>query len=155
MGIGTVPLFFFGGTPTPVWITPKVSIPVVENKFNIGAGALLGSVIGANENFGIIYGIGTVGSRDKNLSVGIGYGYAAGEVAERPSISFSGMLPVGRRGYILTENYLINDFALLSVGGRSLINRVTLDFGLFFPTEAGNFIAVPWLGLVIPIETKL
>ena len=157
-GVGMVPLFLFGGAPTPVWVTPKFSIPVVENKFNIGAGALLGTVIGLGEpdgSFGIVYGIGTVGSRDKNFSIGVGYGYANGDFADLPAITFSGMLPVGRRNYLITENYLIDDIALFSIGGRSLINRVTLDYGVFLPTEAGTFIAIPWLGLVIPIETKM
>lgn len=157
-GVGMVPLFLFGGAPTPVWITPKFSIPVVENKFNIGAGALLGTVLGLGEldgGFGIVYGIGTVGSRDKNFSIGLGYGYADGGFADRPALSFSGMLPVGRRNYLITENYLIDEVALFSVGGRSLINRVTLDYGVLLPTEAGTFIGIPWLGIVIPIETKL
>ncbi len=157
-GIGMVPLFLFGGAPTPVWVTPKFSIPVVENKFNIGAGALLGTVVGLGDldgGFGIVYGIGTVGSRDKNFSVGVGYGYAEGDFAKLPAISFSGMLPLGRRNYLITENYLIDDIALFSIGGRSLINRVTLDYGVLLPTQAGTFIGIPWLGIVIPIETKL
>lgn len=157
-GVGMVPLFLFGGVPTPVWVTPKFSIPVVKNKFNIGAGALLGTVIGLGEvngGFGILYGIGTVGSRDKNFSIGLGYGYADGGLAERPAISFSGMLPVGRSNYLITENYLIENVALFSFGGRSLINRITLDYGVLLPTETGTFIGIPWLGIVIPIETKL
>ena len=157
-GVGMVPLFLFGGAPTPVWLTPKFSIPVVEDKFNIGAGALLGTVIGLGEpgnGFGVLYGIGTVGSRDKNFSVGVGYGYAAGDFAELPAISFSGMLPIGRRNYLLTENYLIDNVALFSIGGRSLIKKITLDYGILLPAEAGAFFAIPWLGLVIPIDTGL
>jgi hypothetical protein len=41
VGGGMVPLFFFGG-PTPLWFTPKISIPIKKDKFNIGAGALTG-----------------------------------------------------------------------------------------------------------------
>ncbi len=157
-GVGMVPLFLFGGAPTPIWVTPKFSIPVVENKFNIGAGALLGTVIGLGEpgnGYGILYGIGTVGSRDKNFSIGVGYGYAGGDFAELPAISFSGMLPVGRRNYVITENYLIDNVALFSVGGRSLIKKITLDYGVLLPAEAGSFFAIPWLGFVIPIDTGL
>ncbi len=31
---------------TPIWVIPKVSVPVVKDKFNIGAGALVGYVVG-------------------------------------------------------------------------------------------------------------
>ena len=33
IGGGVVPLFLFAGSPTPVWITPKFSVPVVKEKF--------------------------------------------------------------------------------------------------------------------------
>ncbi|XOV92258.1 MAG: hypothetical protein ACFHWX_18870 [Bacteroidota bacterium] len=160
-GIGMVPLFLFAGAPTPVWVTPKLSLPIVENKFNLGVGGLFGGVIGLGDyssdglGFGILYGIATVGERDKNFSLGIGYGYADGDFAEKPAVSLSGMLPIGKRNFFITENYLIDNVALLSVGGRSLIKKVTLDYGIFMPTDGGTFLAIPWLGIVIPIETNL
>jgi hypothetical protein len=46
IGAGILPVFLFGGGATPVWITPKFSIPVVIDKFNVGAGALAGTVLG-------------------------------------------------------------------------------------------------------------
>ena len=82
IGGGVVPLFLFAGSPTPVWITPKFSIPVSKDKFNLGGGALLGTVLGEQEaGFGILYGISTLGSKDKNVSLGLGYGYAGGSWA--------------------------------------------------------------------------
>jgi len=50
VGVGMLPLFVFGGTPTPVWITPKFSVPIVKNKINMGVGGLFGVVLGENEN---------------------------------------------------------------------------------------------------------
>lgn len=46
MGLGVVPLFLFAGAPTPVWITPKFSVPIKENQLNVGGGALIGTVVG-------------------------------------------------------------------------------------------------------------
>src|SRR6188474_1353815 len=46
IGAGMVPAFLFAGAPTPVWITPKFSIPVVKDKLNVGVGGLMGTVIG-------------------------------------------------------------------------------------------------------------
>jgi hypothetical protein len=158
LGGGLVPLFLFAGAPTPVWITPKVSIPVVENKFNVGGGGLLATVIGVDAtSFGILYGITTFGSRDKNLSLGIGYGYAGTDWANTPTFTLSGMFRTGRRGYLLTENYFIggveDNLVLLSIGGRRIIKRSGLDFGLFIPSNTGgNLVAIPWLGLTIPLN---
>jgi hypothetical protein len=160
VGAGFVPLFLFGGAPTPVWITPKISVPLVKDKFNLGAGALLGTVIGEQEsNFGILYGIATFGNRDKNFSLGLGYGLLNGELASMPAINLSTMIRTGKRGYFLSENYIIPsdpNLILLSVGGRSIIKRISLDYGLIVPfaEDMGTFIAIPWLGLSIPLGGK-
>ncbi len=157
LGGGIVPLFLFAGAPTPVWFTPKFSIPVVKEKFNIGAGALIGTVLGEdNAGFGILYGLTTFGSRDKNISIGLGYGYAGGNFANSPMININGMVRTGSKGYFLTENYYIpagEDFiVLISLGGRRIIKRSGLDFGLFLPfaSDLDQFIAIPWLGITIP-----
>lgn len=141
-------------------VDPKVSIPIVENKFNLGAGVLGGLVIGQeNFSFGIFYGITTYGSRDKHLSIGLGYGFAGGQMAKSPVINISGMTRIGERGYFMSENYYIptdSPLILLSIGGRSIINKIGLDYGLFIPISEGigTFVAIPWLGLTIPIGNK-
>ena len=160
IGAGIVPLFLFSGANTPVWITPKISIPVVEDKFNVGLGGMLGTVIGAEDaGFGFVYGTSTVGNRNSNMSLGLGYGYAGGDWANTPLISLSGMWRTGQRGYLLTENFFVStvdgDLLLLSFGGRRLIKNAGLDFGLFFPflTE-DSFFAIPWLGITIPFGNR-
>ncbi len=157
LGAGTVPLFIFAGTPSPVWLTAKVSVPVVENKFNLGAGLLAGTVVGVSSgSFGILYGVSTFGSRDQNLTVGLGWGFADGQMAKDPTINISGMIRTGPRGYLITENYFIgtsdNYMILLSLGGRRIINHVGLDFGAFVPIgkDIDTFFVVPWLGFTIP-----
>lgn len=156
IGAGMVPLFLFAGASTPVWITPKLSIPVVKDKFNVGAGALVGTVLGeSNSGFGIAYGTATIGDRNTNASLGLGYGYFDGVWANVPTISLSAMIRTGQRGYLLTENYFIGtadeDAILLFFGGRRLIKNSSLDFGLLFPANTeSSFFAIPWLGLAIP-----
>ena len=158
---GILPLFLFAGSPTPIWVVPKFSIPVVKDKFNIGAGALAGYVIGAEEaGFGILFGNATVGSKDANLTLGVGYGFAGGEMADRPIINLSGMVRISPRGYLLTENYYISvedeSFGIIIVGGRSIVKRVGIDYGLVLPVipDMEYFIAMPWLGITIPIGKK-
>ncbi len=157
LGGGIVPLFLFAGESSPVWFTPKFSIPVVNNKFNVGGGALLGTILGETESgFGILYGITTLGTPDRNISLGLGYGYAAGDWGNSPMINLNGMLRVGPKGYLLTENYYIpsgdNYILLISFGGRAIIKKAGLDYGLFIPagSEFDQFVAIPWLGITLP-----
>ena len=160
IGGGLMPLFLLGGTPTPVWISPKISIPISRDKFNLGTGVLLGTVIGEqNATFGLIYGITTFGSRDKNLSIGMGYGLLDGQFSELPAISLSTMIRTGRRGYFISENYLIPSdptVYLISVGGRSVLPKIGIDYGLFIPlyNDLETLFAVPWLGITVPFGKK-
>ena len=157
VGAGIVPLFLFAGAPTPVWGNAKLAIPVARDKFNLGVGALGGVVIGAGEAGGFFFvsGTGTVGSRDRNLSLGLGYGIAGGEFVNLPVISLSGMWRTGPRGYLMTENYLLSTeedaLFMFSFGGRRMIKNAGLDFGLWIPAvTGGEFFAIPWLGVSIP-----
>ena len=173
VGAGLVPLFMFGGAPTPVWVTPKFSLPSKNEKFSLGVGVLAGSVLGVehyyydyttgisdtrktNENFGITYAIATFGSRDRNVSLGLGYGYSKGKWGSNPSVSFSVLQRISDKGYFVSENYIINNVGLLSLGGRRIINKVSLDFGALIPVGGGidRLVTLPWLGLVVPFQKK-
>ena len=156
IGGGFIPMFLLGGA-TPAWISTKVSMPVVKNKFDLGVGVLLGTVLGNQESgFGMVYGISTFGTKDKNISVGIGYGYAGGHWAQTPLVNLSAMLRTGARSYLITENYIVvvdgSGFAILSAGGRWMVKNVGIDFGLFMPIMGGSgtFVGIPWLGITIP-----
>jgi hypothetical protein len=161
IGAGLLPFFLFGGAPTPVWIAPKFSIPIKKDDFNLGAGILAATIIGEdNASFGIAYGVSTFGTQDKNFTLGMGYGYAGGDWAKRPIIMASTMLRTGKKGYFISENYYIptgdDGLVLIMIGGRSLIKKVALDYGLVMPFSQymEEFVAIPWLGISIPLEAK-
>lgn len=159
LGGGIVPLFLFGVSSSPVWILPKVTIPVSENMFHLGAGAMIGGLIGTEtEGLGLIYGVGTIGNRDKNITVGLGYGYAGGEISQTPLINVSGIIRTGRRFYLLSENYFVPEAGasgIISFGARWTSENIAVDFGLFRPLEdAGGIIGVPWLGVTIPFGRR-
>jgi hypothetical protein len=67
------------------------------------------------------------------------------------------MLRVGKKIYLMTENYWIgthdSSVALLSFGGRTVWPKISLDYGLIVPRTNGEipFIALPWLGVAIPL----
>jgi hypothetical protein len=155
IGGGIIPTFLFGA-PTPVFATIKFSIPVKKDKFNIAAGAIAGTVLGEEQTgFGIFYGLATIGSHDANVTFGMGYGFAGGEWTQTPMFNLNGMFRVSNRGYIITENYILNAdgevVVLISLGGRSIIKKAALDYGLIVPfTSDGVDFALPWLGFTIP-----
>lgn len=161
IGAGMLPLFLFAGASTPLWIVPKFSIPVVENKVNIGTGAFLGTILGEQTGlFGLLYGTTTLGSRDKNISLGLAYGFADGQWQKAPVINISSLIRTGSKAYFITENYAITIdqklLVLISAGGRSIIRNIGLDYSLWIPIGSvlESFVAIPFLGVTIPIGKK-
>jgi hypothetical protein len=155
IGVGTVPLFLFGVPYTPFWLMPKLSIPVASDQFHLSAGALIGGIVGEDSGSGgLLYGTGTVGSGDRNLSVGLGYAYGGGEISSTPVVNISGLMRTGRNIYFISENYFVSDAGLnglMSLGVRWAPENFSLDFALLRPIEAtGSFIGVPWLGVTLP-----
>jgi hypothetical protein len=131
-------------------------------------GALAGVVFSLNPElggiehpgFGILFGNATFGPRDKNLSIGVGYGFAGGEMAHRPMVNISAMARISPKSYFLTENYYlpIEDAGtvILMIGGRSFAKRIGIDYGLVMPftKEMYSWWAFPWLGITVPIGKK-
>ena len=163
LGAGMVPLFLFAGAATPVWITPKFSVPLVREKLNVGAGVLLGSIVGEDMiNFGITYAVTTLGNRDRNLTAGLGYAFFDGDWS-KPFFNLCGIMRVGKRGYLLTENYYFSvrsedifegetNIFIISVGGRTVWPKLSLDYGLVSPINMADvFVAIPWLGFTLPL----
>lgn len=155
IGGGIIPIFLFSA-PTPIFATAKFSIPVVEEKVNIAAGAIVGGIIGESKTgVGLLYGLATFGSHDANVTFGMGYGFAEGGWAHSPTININGMLRVSNRGYLINENYILSGdgetIILTSLGGRSIIKKVALDYGLVIPLSSdGVEFAIPWLGFTVP-----
>ncbi|MCH8557649.1 MAG: hypothetical protein LAT84_07505 [Balneolia bacterium] len=154
VGLGLVPLFLFG-TSTPVWITPKVSFPVIDEQLHLSAGALLGGIIGTDGGIGgVFFGSATYGSTDSNVSLSLGYGYSDAEISSTPVLNLSAMHRISRRSYIITENYFFpgsGENVIISAAYRFAAESASLDFGLVRPLEDfGTVIGIPWLGIAIP-----
>ena len=162
LGAGMVPLFLFSGTSSPFWITPKVSVPIVKDKFNVSAGAFVGTILGEDTDgpFGIVYGNATYGPRDHNITVGLGYGFAGGEWSDTPAISVSGMARAGKKFAFMMENYFLDagdeNVTISLLGGRFIGKSIAVDAALVLPvSEFGNdFVAIPWLGINVPFGNR-
>ncbi len=152
LGMGTVPLFLFDPEVLgPLWITPKLCLPVIEDKMNVAVGGLYGTILGENVTFGITYASATFGNIDNNATVSIGYGVVDGEWADLPTFAFSGMVKAGHHTYLVTENYYIDGFLIMSFGGRTDFRKLSLDYGLMVPGEFEGFF-LPWLGVTVPFK---
>jgi hypothetical protein len=170
IGVGVIPIFLFalgsGEGTTPVWFTPKISIPVKKDKLNMGVGALFLTVLGETEDvggFGILYGVSTFGPKDKNLTVGLGWGYAMKEgIADRPTVSISYIHRSKPKWAFLTENYFISagdeTALILSGGARYISKKITIDFGgvtfIMLSEKQDVFPVIPWLSIAVPINFK-
>jgi hypothetical protein len=89
--------------------------------------------------------------------VGVGYGFAGQDFTQTPLFTIGGITKIGKRSYLLTENYLIPNggggLALLSGGGRWVGDAISIDYGLFVAvSDFGG--AFPWLSLTVPFGNK-
>lgn len=159
IGAGTVPVFLFGANALPIWVLPKVSVSPVEN-VHLAGGAVFGGILwgGENAGVGLVYGSSTIGNRDHNATLGIGYGYAQDRFSDVPVINVSGMTRIGRTTYLISENYFFaGDVNIVSLGIRWAPRNFAVDFALFRPLSGeaeGDFIGAPWLGVTIPFGGK-
>ncbi len=162
IGSGMMPIFLVGADAAPVWITPKIGFPIIEDKLNVGIGVLAATVIGESEGgFGLTYGTISHGSRDKNSTLGVGWAFSSDGIANYPTISFSAMTRFSKKGFFITENYLISTkyetIGLMAFGGRSVQKKLAIDYGLILPinTGASTFIGVPWLSITVPFGNAI
>jgi len=156
IGAGTVPIFLFGAPAVPVWVLPKVSISTPQENLHLAGGAIFGGVLGVDDSgsAGLLYGVATVGTRDHNATLGVGYGLLNGELSDVPAVTVSGMTRIGRTTYLLSENYFVpteDGGNVISLGLRWAPRNFAVDFGLFRSLSADvDFIGFPWLGVTIP-----
>ncbi len=158
-----------GVTLPAFMLTPKFSIPIKEDKWNIGVGGLYLNIPYLDFNLGVLYGVSTWGSRDHNLTVGVGFGGAkidgfgdddGFKLGKRPVITLSGTTRFSKRIAMVSENWFFssgdNDNLIYnSLGIRYLGNRVSVDLSIVGLGDA-DFYAVspmPMIGVTIPFGT--
>ena len=136
------------------YLTPKIGIKATENA-NFAAGALIMRVSDFGDDdhpiVGILYGVGTFGTTDKSFTIGIGYGFADGDLAEKPMIMVGGESRVSRRIALVTENWILPgvDNPLISYGVRFFGEKLSVDLALLNTLgEDSLFPGVPYLDFV-------
>lgn len=155
------------------FLTPKVSFPSQSN-VTFGIGAI---VVGAYfRTFGLFnpdreistflvgigYGIVTFGNKEKNGSIGLGWGFANGNIGSRPTVNLSYMTRVGRRVGLVTEKWIFipsqntSAVGILSGGMRFFGEKISADVGLLVPAakNLGAFGASPYVDFVVKFGGK-
>jgi len=179
--IGIVDQFSFGGgfsiipeidLDRQLWyLTPKVGI-VKGEKFNCAAGALIIRVPelfdddgDGDENIededrddwdpataGILYGVGTYGSPDASLTLGLGYLYAGHEIAHKPIVLIGGERRISRRLAFVTENFFIpgEGKPMVSYGCRFFGENLSIDLAFFrLLGEEPGFPGMPYIDFMV------
>ena len=114
--------------------TPKVSAALTE-KFNVGAGVLYARA--GEYGGGIGYGVGTYGTADDNVTVGLGYGFADGfGTSSSPVVLVGGAKRVARSFSLLNETYIASGGFGGLIGGRLQGGRYGGSLGFIY----GSFV---------------
>lgn len=128
-------LAFANDVTPPLYIAPKVRV-LEAPKFEGSLGALAVVVPEDDETYslGIVYGVGTFGSRDNAVTAGIGWGYVEDEVSSKPVLLLGGERRVGRYLKLMTENLFVpgtdGGGLLYSAGVRFFAGRLSADAAL-------------------------
>lgn len=144
MGVGT-----FIIPNTQFWfLMPKVGVYQSE-LLNVAVGALYGGV--ADETGGIAYAVGTYGSTDRSVTLGIGQGISGAETTGKPLFMVGGELRTTRRTALVSENYFgtASRDGLLSYGVRFLGEKFTFDLGFLNSSTGPLFPGIPYVDFVI------
>ena len=91
------------------------------------------------------------GTTDKSFTIGIGYGFADGDLAEKPMIMVGGETRVSRRVALVTENWILPgvDNPLISYGVRFFGEKLSVDLALLNTLgEDSLFPGFPYLDFV-------
>jgi len=162
ISVGSIPLLAFDEV-LPIWVQPKFSFPIVENKVTFGLSGILGRSFSTYEiddfALGGVLGQVTIGTRNTNVTVGLGTAWGDGKWSKGAVASMGGVLRTGTRFAVLTENYFFRSYgypAAINMSGFRIIGRrVSFDFGLLSYIEELEIEgALPWLALYATIGRR-
>lgn len=139
---------------------PKYTV-VSQPRLKVALGALMASVPWSSnddgnrrrQSLGILYGVATTGSPESNLTLGAGWGYVGGTLANKPVITVGGQHRATKRIALISENWFVpfdgNDVGgFVSYGVRMLGDKIAVDLALGSPVGGDTFYfpGVPLLG---------
>ena len=143
-----------------IYLTPKFTL-VDAPQLKLSLGAFIGAAgVASNEldtrgkSLGFLYGVASTGTRESNLSLGLGYGYFAGEIAIQPIVMLGGQGRVSKRLSLISENWIVSTNnrtdGVISYGVRFLGERISVDLAFLNSlNDEKVFPGIPFVGFAI------
>lgn len=141
-----------------IYFTPKVGFSVADN-IHVGGGVLLANIpqFGetSNTGLGMLYGLGTYGNLDHNVTATIGWGSVDGNSFNKPLITVSGMTRVAKKTALVTENWLIPTDSsyepIFSYGVRFFGENIAVDLAFINNWDIAQslLIGTPYVNFVV------
>jgi hypothetical protein len=138
------------------YLTPKYTFAEGDNT-RFAVGGFLGWFGAASDaegrgSLGILYATGSAGTVERNVTVGMGWGYLGGDIADRPLVMVGFQSRVAQRLALVSENWIFPSSelaALVSFGLRFLGERIGADVALINNPSDPVTLGVPFVGLTI------
>jgi hypothetical protein len=143
-----------GGTPIvpgvigrAFYLAPKFTIAESERAaYSVGALSFALTEDIAAGTIGLVYGVGTWGSRDNAVTAGLGWGYNWGsgdsDMTSAPVLVVGGETRISRRVKLVTENWVytgaVENGGIFSGGFRFIGDRLTSDLGMIGGVGGGG-----------------
>jgi hypothetical protein len=136
-----------------LYLAPKVGL-LQTPKFSLAAGALYMRLDWSDlltASGGVAYGVGTFGSEDAAVTVGLGWPFAAGGTTRDPWALVGGEWRVSRGIKLLMEGWKFPGSSDVPVvaGVRFVGEKIAVDFGLLRVVGADMTGVVPWVDFAV------
>lgn len=115
-----------------LYLAPKLTA-YQDARTSLAVGALYARLPDDEGAGGVLFAVGTRGSSERAVSLGIGFGYGNGEVARKPALMVGGEVQVSNSVKLLSENYVfvgVFEGVLVSGGVRFFGDHLAADLGL-------------------------
>jgi hypothetical protein len=132
---GGMSLFPGGGMDNQIYyLMPKIGVSL-DDRLSLAGGALVINVPWVEDDsytVGVVYSVFTAGNRNRNFSAGLGYGFADGEMADKPLVMLGGEYRLSRRVSFVSENWIFPGMEepLVSGGFRFFGEGIAVDLAL-------------------------
>jgi hypothetical protein len=144
-GVSLIP----GAEEQLIYLGPKVRFLNLDN-FSLAGGIIYAHV--EDVDFGVAYGVTTIGSERYSFSLGIGYGYEDWVFSDSPVFMLGAEIQASNSVKLLTENWIFpsSETGIISFGVRFFGDNLAADFGFFRPvgedTDMEGWPFIPWIG---------
>lgn len=138
----------------------KSGFKVSEN-FHLGVGGIYAGMLG-EFSAGILYGNGTYGNYNSNVTLGLGWGFVDGTFEAKPFIMIGGMARLSEKLWFVSENWIVpvNDpgyYVVFSYGLRFAAKRIAVDLAFINSKDIAQefmFLGFPFVDFVVKIGKK-